>query len=166
MKTPNLAKIGTDDLKKRIEAGKFEGATLKEAKELLKKRTEKLLGARAEKKEVPVVKKSTPAKKAAKPEPAKKAVKKAVAKKEATDPKPQRVTLRGILREIMAPVKGDVAAVTIAEARVIVAERLPEQMKNRAVPIYNSEFDAVFNALVKEGVLKHKKQTTYQPVKA
>jgi hypothetical protein len=157
----DLSKLGTPQLRKQIESGRYTGETLEQMKTLLKKRDSKK-GATAPKKDAKAAKKETP-KKAA---PAKKAAKKETAKKPAGEKKAKtpRVedpnSIRAFLRKIITPKKGTIAAVTFSEAKALVAVQFKD--RKRAQALYTSEFDDAVKKLIAAKVITERKSTSYK----
>lgn len=174
----NLAKLGTAQLRKAIEAGKVPAEQLEAAQQLLAVResTDKSSKKTAAKKtaEKKPAKKVAAPKKAAKKEVAKKvpAKKAAAPKKEkaektterkAREPKTsldeyQKDGVSGLVRKLLI---GDgsskTAAVTFSEAKKAVEKKF-----GRA--LHTSEFDRNFKVLVNLGHLKDKKKVEYKSI--
>lgn len=152
-KSPNFSKMGTPAIEKAIETGKFVGADLTKAREVLTARKAK--PAPAAKKEV------------AKKEPAKKAAaKKEAAPKKVKEPKAKKAVegnsgISLFLRKLMTPKDGTkVCGVTYGEANKKVQEKFPTRIK-----LYPSEFDRNFKLLEKEGVINAKQPARFKTEK-
>lgn len=176
----NITKLGTEDLKKKIASGKYEGQELEDMKAALLKREEKAKKSnKAEISSTPaVVEEKAPvveqAEEAA-PVPAakpKKDRKPKVDKTEPTSDAPADPAVpapaerpgsrREYLRSIITPTDDSrTAAVTWSEASKLVLEKFPNS--ERKQPLYTSEWDYMIKKLIGEGVIDSAKVAVHTP---